>query len=131
MKIRKHLVLVLALTLLMSFTAFPAAAGKKDDTLNIALEKELETLDWYFNTAREGIVLSEHVYDFLIYRDPVTFEHKPLLATSWKWLSDTVLELELRRGVVFHTEPSSRRMTWSHPQLRRQSRQQGQILDRR
>ena len=102
MRVGKHLVLVLALTLLMSFTAYPAAAGKKDDTLNIALEKELETLDWYFNTAREGIVLSQHVYDFLIYRDPVTFEHKPLLATSWKWLSNTVLELELRQGVVFH-----------------------------
>ena len=58
MRVDKHLVLVLALTLLMSFTAYPAAADKKDDTLNIALEKELETLDWYFNTAREGIVLS-------------------------------------------------------------------------
>ncbi|MGE5255485.1 MAG: ABC transporter substrate-binding protein [Hyphomicrobiales bacterium] len=102
MRISRRLVLFSALAVLVCFTAYPAAAGKKDGTLNIALEKELETLDWYYNTAREGIVLSQHAYDFLIYRDPVTFEHKPLLATSWKWLSDTVLELELRRGVVFH-----------------------------
>jgi peptide/nickel transport system substrate-binding protein len=102
MKMSRHLVLVSALALLVCFAAVPAIAGKKDGTLNIALEKELETLDWYFNTAREGIVLSQHAFDFLIYRDPVTFEHKPLLATSWKWLSDTALELELRKGVVFH-----------------------------
>jgi len=102
MRFRNCLALILAIALLTGFAAGPAAAGKKDGTLNIALEKELETLDWYFNTAREGIVLSQHAYDFLIYRDPVTFEHKPLLATSWKWLGDTVLELELRQGVVFH-----------------------------
>ena len=34
----------------------PAMAGKKDDTLNVAFTKELESLDRYFNTAREGIV---------------------------------------------------------------------------
>lgn len=76
--------------------------GKADNTLNIALEKEVENLDWYFNSAREGIVFSRHVYDQLIYRDPETFAYKPLLATSWKWVSDTVLEMELRQGVTFH-----------------------------
>jgi hypothetical protein len=65
MRFRNCLVLILALTLLTGFAAGPAAAGKKDGTLNIALEKELETLDWYFNTAREDIVLSQHAYDFL------------------------------------------------------------------
>lgn len=80
----------------------PAWGGKADNTLNIALEKEVENLDWYFNTAREGIVVSRHVYDHLIYRDPVTFEYKPLLATSWKWIGDTVLEMDLRKGVTFH-----------------------------
>jgi peptide/nickel transport system substrate-binding protein len=80
----------------------PVWGGKADNTLNIALEKEVESLDWYFNTAREGIVLSRHVYDHLIYRDPETFAYKPLLATSWKWISNTVLEMELRKGVTFH-----------------------------
>ena len=80
----------------------PAIAGKKDDTLNIALEFELESLDWYFNTAREGIIFSRHVYDHLIYRDPETMEYKPLLAKSWKWIDDTTLEMELRDSVVFH-----------------------------
>lgn len=82
--------------------AGPTWGGKADNTLNIALEKEVENLDWYFNSAREGIVFSRHVFDQLIYRDPQTFEYKPLLATSWKWISDTVLEMKLRQGVTFH-----------------------------
>ena len=54
----------------------PAFADKKSDTLNIAFTKELETLDRYFNTAREGIVISRHAFDNLLYRDPVTYEYK-------------------------------------------------------
>lgn len=41
-------------------------------------------------------------WDTLIYRDPETFEYKPLLATSWKWVDDVTLDFELRRGVKFH-----------------------------
>ncbi len=80
----------------------PAVAGKKDDTLNIAFSKELESLDRYFNTAREGIVVSRHAYDNLLYRDPVTYEYKGLLAKSVKWASDTELDITLRQGVKFH-----------------------------
>ncbi len=58
--------------LAMVFTVGPAWAGKKNDTLNIAFTKELETLDRYFNTAREGIVFARHVYDNLLWRDPKT-----------------------------------------------------------
>ena len=42
------------------------------------------------------------VWDQLIYREPKTFEYKPLLAKSWKALSDTVWRFELRQGVKFH-----------------------------
>ena len=80
----------------------PAWAGKKDDTLNIALTKELETLDRYFNTAREGIIFARHVYDNLLYRDPETYEYKGLLAKSYKWEDNLTLAIELRQGVKFH-----------------------------
>lgn len=60
-----------------------AIAGKKDDTLNVAFTKELESLDRYFNTAREGIVFARHVYDNLLFRDPVTYEYKGLLVKSY------------------------------------------------
>ncbi len=45
--------------------------------------------------------MSHQVWDTLIYRDPETFQLKPLLATSWKYVDDTTLEFELRPGVTF------------------------------
>ncbi len=80
----------------------PAFADKKSDTLNIAFTKELETLDRYFNTAREGIVISRHAFDNLLYRDPVTYEYKGLIAKSFKWNSDTEMEIVIREGITFH-----------------------------
>ena len=47
-----------------------AQAGKSDDTLNVAIDRELESIDNYYNTAREGIVISRMVWDSLLYRDP-------------------------------------------------------------
>jgi peptide/nickel transport system substrate-binding protein len=80
----------------------PAVAGKKDNSLNIAWEKELETLDFYFQSAREGTILSRHIYDSLVYRDPDTGEYKPLLAKSCKWIDNVTIEAELREGITFH-----------------------------
>jgi len=85
-----------------TFFSQPALADKKNDTLNIAFSKELETLDRYFNTAREGIVISRHVFDNLLYRDPVTYEYKGLIAKSFKWNSNTEMEIILREGIKFH-----------------------------
>jgi peptide/nickel transport system substrate-binding protein len=104
MKRRVHRLTVLGLIALMAiaFLSLPAWAGKKDDTLNIATTKELETADRYFNTAREGIIFARHVYDNLLYRDPKTYEYKPLLAKSFKWVDDTTMAIELRQGVKFH-----------------------------
>lgn len=82
--------------------ASPITAGKKDDTLNVAWEKELESLDAYFNTAREGVILGRHIYDSLLYRDPDTLEYKPLLAESYKWVDKVTIEMDLRKGVKFH-----------------------------
>ncbi len=96
--------MVMAVLLVVAATIMvPAAqADKKSDTLNIAFSKELETLDRYFNTAREGIIVARHVFDNLLYRDPVTYEYKGLLAESFKWVNDTELDIVLRQGVLFH-----------------------------
>jgi peptide/nickel transport system substrate-binding protein len=93
---------LVTVVLCMAFLAPSALAGKKDDTLNIAFTKELESLDRYFNTAREGIVFARHVYDNLLYRDPVTYEYKGLLAKSFEWKDNLTLAMELRQGVKFH-----------------------------
>ncbi|RCK50742.1 ABC transporter substrate-binding protein [Thalassospira profundimaris] len=89
-----------ALTMLAAAT--PALAGKSDDTLNIAFTKELENIDGYFNSAREGVIMQRTVWDSLLYRDPETGEYKGNLATDWKWVDDVTLDFTLRQGVKFH-----------------------------
>ena len=96
----------LAMAALAAFVAAalgtaPAQAGKKDDTLTIAWDQPIDNADAYFNTNREGILFARLVWDQLIERDPVTFEYKPELATSWRWVDDLTLEFELRQGVKF------------------------------
>ena len=80
----------------------PAQAQKAQDTLRVAWRDAIPNVDFYYNSIRTGLVVSHHVWDTLIYRDPESFQMKPLLATSWKYLDDTTLEFELRPGVVFH-----------------------------
>ncbi|WP_420821962.1 ABC transporter substrate-binding protein [Pseudorhodobacter turbinis] len=77
-------------------------ADKANDTLSVAFTKELENVDSFFNSSREGVVMQRAVWDGLIYRDPVTNEYKGNLATSWTWIDDKTLELKLREGVKFH-----------------------------
>ncbi len=79
-----------------------AMAGKADDTLNIVWERELESLDNYVNTAREGIIVSRMVWDGLIYRNPYTLKYEPLIASSWKWVDNLTLEFVIRDGIKFH-----------------------------
>ncbi len=79
-----------------------AWAGKANDTLNILHDVELNHADNYFNTDRMGVILSRHIWDSLLYRDIETYEYKPLLAESYKWIDDTTMEFTLRRGIVFH-----------------------------
>lgn len=79
-----------------------ALAGKADDTLNIVWDRELENVDSYFNTAREGIIVNRMTWDNLLYRDPQSMEYKPLIAKSYKWVDDTTLEFEIKEGLTFH-----------------------------
>jgi peptide/nickel transport system substrate-binding protein len=70
--------------------------------LTLALRSELPNFDQYMSTSRDAVVITRHLFDMLIERDPVSFEYRPALATAWRWTSDTVLELDLREGVTFH-----------------------------
>ena len=82
--------------------SFPAFAGKDNDTLIWATATEMDTPDLYYGNQREALITAYAQCDSLLYRDPKTNEYLPLLATSWRWLDDTTLEMELRKGVKFH-----------------------------
>ncbi len=80
----------------------PTAAQKAQDTLRVAWRDAVPNVDPYYNTLRTGLVVAHHAWDTLIYRDPETFQLKPLLATSWRYADDTTIEFELRPNVKFH-----------------------------
>jgi peptide/nickel transport system substrate-binding protein len=92
--------LIGALASTMMFST--AYADKSNDTLNIAIDRELESIDNYYNTAREGIVISRMIWDGLLYRDPATNEYMPNLATSYEWIDSKTLQFDLRSDVNFH-----------------------------
>ena len=98
----KGLLLTSALALAIGTATGSAKADKASNTLKVAFTKELESVDSYFNSAREGVILQHSVWDGLLFRDQGTGEYKGNLATSWKWIDDTTLEFKLREGVKFH-----------------------------
>jgi peptide/nickel transport system substrate-binding protein len=85
-----------------ALSAMPISAGPQDNTLTIAFPRELESLDAYRNASREGVILAQHIWDALLYRDAETGAYTGNLATGWQWLDDTTLEVTLREGVSFH-----------------------------
>ena len=82
--------------------AQPAFAAKKDNAIRFAADQSPENIDPYFNNVRVGVIIGQHVWDTLIYRDPKTSEYKGQLAKSWAWADDKTLDVELREGIKFH-----------------------------
>jgi len=80
-----------------------ANAGKKDDTLIWATDRDNPIADPFYINTRELVVIGHHVWDTLVFIDPKSGEIKPLLATKWAWANQTTLEFELRKGVKFHS----------------------------
>ncbi len=88
---------------LLCLLAAPAVqAQKADNTLRIAWRDAIPDVDPYYNQLRTGLVLAHQAWDTLVYRDPDTFQLKPLLALSWRQVDATTIEFELRQGVKFH-----------------------------
>jgi peptide/nickel transport system substrate-binding protein len=86
----------------LAFAAAPSYAGKSDDTLNWATDREVAVVDPYYNNTRELVIMGNLGWDGLIFYEPTTKEFKPLLATKWEWKDNVTIEVELRKGVKFH-----------------------------
>jgi peptide/nickel transport system substrate-binding protein len=89
-----------ALTVLASL--MPAQAQKAQNSIRFAYDQVPENIDPFFNNVRIGVIIGQHVWDTLIYRDPSTGEYKGQLATAWRWIDDKTLEFDLREGIKFH-----------------------------
>ena len=82
--------------------AAPAMAQKSADTLRVTWRDAVPNVDFYYNSLRNGYIIQIHAQDGLVYRDPDTFQIKPLLASSWKQVDDTTIDFDLRKDVTFH-----------------------------
>jgi peptide/nickel transport system substrate-binding protein len=80
----------------------PAMAQKAQNAVRFGYDQVPENIDPFFNNVRIGVIIGQHVWDTLIYRDPNTNEYKGQLATDWTWTDDKTLEFNLRQGVKFH-----------------------------
>lgn len=78
-----------------------APAPSMADELRIGTKVVPSSMDPHYHASGENSTMLPHVYDALVRLDE-NLHARPALATSWRIVSDTVWEFELRRGVVFH-----------------------------
>lgn len=98
---RSALLAVLALAVAIA-RPVPAFAAKSDDTLVVALQRGITSVDYLYTTKREYIILSLLTDDGLTEVDPNTLEVRPLAAKSWKQVDDKTIDVTLRDDVRFH-----------------------------
>ena len=100
---KKHVkFLAAAAAVAVSIAAPGAQAGKSNDTLIWASDREVNVIDNYYHNVRETAIMQRMIWDYLLFRDLESNDYKPLLATSYKWDGNTSLIFELREGVTFH-----------------------------
>ena len=86
-----------------------AASGCAEGTppgerpLEIVLPQEIGTLDPRFSTRGHDVKTTRLIHAGLVGLDPDSLAPVPLAAQSWRFVSDRVLEVELRPGVTFHS----------------------------
>ncbi|MFN3745128.1 MAG: ABC transporter substrate-binding protein [Hyphomicrobiaceae bacterium] len=80
----------------------PAQAGKANDTLVWATDRENPITDSSYLNTRELVIIGTLIFDRLVHLDE-NYKPVPLLAESWKWENDTTLDLNIRKGVKFHS----------------------------
>jgi peptide/nickel transport system substrate-binding protein len=54
----------------------PALADKRSNTIRFANNQAPESIDPFFNNVRIGVIIGQHVWDTLVYRDPNTGEYR-------------------------------------------------------
>ncbi|GLQ06901.1 ABC transporter substrate-binding protein [Sneathiella chinensis] len=80
-------------------TALPAAV--QAETLTMGMASEASSIDPHYHNLSPNNALRRHMFESLTNQDE-TQQLGPLLAESWKPISETAWEFNLRKGVKFH-----------------------------
>ena len=96
----KRLFAVTAIGLAVLSSAVSAQAAGKD-RLAVDLVNEPSSLDPHVQWNPDSYYVYRNVFDNLVTRDDAG-KIIPQIATSWKYLSDTQIEFQLRNDVTFH-----------------------------
>jgi len=96
-----HRLAILVITCAIGITS---AAQAQQRELRVGVASHVRSLDVQEETGNNGAQFLPQIYDTLIERDnyasPLRFV--PGLATSWKMVAPTTMELRLRDGVIMH-----------------------------
>ena len=95
--------LIAAASLAALFAASPALAQKSKDTLRLAINDPFSTVDSYHFPQDEVGMIVRSIYGNLLVFDENNGKFLPELAKSWKRISQTSIEFELRDDIKFHT----------------------------
>ncbi len=103
---KRRFLLFLLFAVVYGLTIFVASSdllgAEPKGKIVIATAYDLPTMDPHMHSVRPMFVVGLHIWDNLVYRDPVTREIGPCLATSWKIVDDLTWEFKLRKDVKFH-----------------------------
>ena len=94
-------VLILAY-LLVAQSGTAAVDPPRQETIILAFDADLPTMDPHMHILRTGVITFYHMFDNLVVRDLKTMQIIPHLATSWKTIDDVTWEFTLRHDVTFH-----------------------------
>src|SRR6266851_9289254 len=80
--------------------AAPAAAQTKD-TLSVDLPADAATLDPHVQWDTDSYSIYRNIFDNLLTRD-ADAKIVPQIAAAWRYVSDTVIDFDIRTDVKFH-----------------------------
>lgn len=89
----------LALALMLA-SAVPADAQTRD-TLSVDLPADAATLDPHVQWDTDSYAIYRNIFDNLLTRD-ADGKIVPQIATAWRYVSDTVIDFDIRTDVKFH-----------------------------
>jgi len=100
---KKTLSLLLTAIICLGLVMSASAAGRADkESITIALQGELTTLDAQYPDDGNMRPITQNIYDTLYVLEKETLEPKPWLATGMNLVDSLTWEFKLREGVKFH-----------------------------